>query len=104
MIEYWTDCVSEGLCDAGVDATKEQVDIIADWVQGAHENYSMATGSDCIPNPENEEIAELKREIKRINAAHNRQLDGVVKGVAQRRNVSESSVNVDNDGLVTYQP
>ena len=104
MIEYWKECVSEGLCDAGVNASKEQVDTIADWVQGAHDNYSMATGSDCIPNPENEVIAELKREIRRINSAHSRQLDGVVKGVAQRRGVSQSSVNVDNDGLVTYYP
>jgi hypothetical protein len=102
MIDYWKDCIAEGLCDAGIEATEAQVLTVADWVECAHENYGMATGEEFIPNPENEEIEQLKRKIKAIEASHERQVNGILKGVAQRRRVSVSDVSVDADGIVTY--
>ena len=45
-MDYWTECVEEAFCDAGLEATKKQVDCVANWVEGAHENFGMATGQD----------------------------------------------------------
>lgn len=64
MSEYWDECISEACEDAGVKATAEQVGIIASWVQGAHENYGMAYGHDCIGNPLDDENKRLKRELR----------------------------------------
>ena len=104
MRDYWIDCIGEALCDAGIEATAAQIDTVADWAEGAHENYGMATGDEFIPNPVDAEVDRLQREIKKINAAHERQLDGVLKGVAKRRNISQSDVSIDIHGLITYIP
>ena len=44
--DYWLECVSIALEDAGITATKEQVAEEAGAVQGAHECYGMYTGDD----------------------------------------------------------
>ncbi len=102
-MSYWKDCISEALGDAGVAATNEQIEIITDWVEGAHDNYGMANGHDCIPNPMESEVDKLKGEIKRIKASHDKQLDGISRGVAKRRNIDANQVCIDADGLVTYR-
>jgi hypothetical protein len=61
---YWEECISEALHDAEISATKDQIEIIASWVEGAHENYGMAHGYDCIPNPTEEENKQLRQELK----------------------------------------
>lgn len=50
-MDYWEECLKEAFEDAKIVATKEQLDTVISWVEGAEENHSMATGSDCIPNP-----------------------------------------------------
>ena len=45
-INYWEECVSEALEDAGIEASDDQVNIIVEWVEGAHENYGMYSGND----------------------------------------------------------
>lgn len=50
-MDYWKECIEEALDDAGITATKEQIETIVGWVEGAHDNYGMAHGHDCIPNP-----------------------------------------------------
>lgn len=62
-MDYWEECISESFEDAGIKATREQVDTVASWVGGAHENYGMAHGYDCIPNPNILEIEKLKTEL-----------------------------------------
>jgi len=42
-MNYWNECVAEALCDAKIEATDEQIDTIASWVEGAHENCDMVT-------------------------------------------------------------
>lgn len=44
--KYWLECVEIALSDAGVTATQEQIEMIADAVEGGHECYGMATGDD----------------------------------------------------------
>ncbi len=43
-MEYWKECVSESLSDVGIAATDEQIELIAESIEGAHENFGMATG------------------------------------------------------------
>ena len=102
-MEYWKVCIEEALCEAGIKATENQINEVAIWVEGAHENFGTATGSENIPNPMSSEVDDLKMKIKSLEAAHERQLNGISKGVAQRRNVSVNDVTIDSDGLVTYR-
>ena len=67
---YWSECISEALEEAGIVATVEQKNAVAEFVEGAHENYGMAHGHDAIPNPlkaDNDRLAkELKREKDKV--------------------------------------
>ena len=64
-MDYWKECISEALEDADLKASDEQIQNIAGWVEGAHENYGMAFGHDCIPNPQTLEIEGLQKELKK---------------------------------------
>lgn len=102
-MEYWKECIAEALEDSGIKATDEQIDNITSWVEGAHENYSMATGEECIPHPLLTEVDGLKKIITKQKDQHEHQLHGICKGVAQRRNTSVNDVCIDDDGHVTYR-
>lgn len=64
-MKYWEECIKEAFEESEIDATEKQINDVVEWVEGAHENYSMAHGHDCIPDPKNTEIEELKRKLKR---------------------------------------
>ncbi len=64
-MDYWKECISEAFEDAEIIATDEQLEAIVSWVEGAHENYGMATGEDCIPNPLVEENNKLSAELQK---------------------------------------
>lgn len=64
-MNYWNECISEAFDDAKIIATKEQIETVVSWVEGAHENYGMAHGHDCIPNPLQGENEDLKRKLSR---------------------------------------
>ena len=102
-MEYWKGCIEEAFSENEISATDEQIKSVVEWVEGAHENIGMETGSEHIPNPANSEIAELKAKIRKLEAAHEKQINGVLKGVAHRRNVDVSDVDIDNNGFVTYR-
>lgn len=101
-MDYWKECIEEALEDAGITATKEQIETIVGWVEGAHDNHGMAHGYDCIPNPMISEVEKLSRELEKQEQNRQRQINGVVKGVASRRGVDQNSVFIDDDGHVTY--
>jgi hypothetical protein len=63
-MDYWLECIKEAFEDAGIKATEDQIDQVTKWVEGAHENYGMAHGHHCISNPKDEEIRELKKELR----------------------------------------
>ncbi len=63
-MDYWKECIAEALDDVEIKATEKQIAIIASWIEGAHENYGMAFGHDCIPNPLAQENKELMKELK----------------------------------------
>lgn len=62
--EYWEETVAIALSEEGISATKEQIENIAASVRVSHENYGMARGNDCIPNPLSHENQELRRELE----------------------------------------
>lgn len=45
-MDYWKDTISEAFEDAGITATDEQIETVAQWAESGHENYSMAMGHD----------------------------------------------------------
>jgi DnaJ-class molecular chaperone len=75
-MEYWKECISEALEDAGLSATNAQIETIAEWVEGAHENYGMAHGYDVISSPAEsqaeKELRELKEQIRKHDEWVNR--------------------------------
>jgi hypothetical protein len=54
-IEYWKECLSCAADDISLKLTEEQLEYLADAVQGGHENYGMA-----YYQPENPLIRELR--------------------------------------------
>lgn len=64
MSEYWEECINEAFADIGIIADDKQIAEMVDWVKGAHENYGMAHGHDCIPNPLENENKDLKKKLK----------------------------------------
>ena len=101
-MDYWTECIKESFSEAEIIATDEQIKTVIEWVEGAHENIGMATGSEHIPNPLNTEVDALKRKMEKLQSDYDRQINGVLNGVAKRRNVSLSELRIDDDGLITY--
>lgn len=63
-MNYWESCIQEAFEDAGIDATKEQIETVTSWVEGAHENYGMAHGHHAITNPLKTENEQLKRDLE----------------------------------------
>lgn len=75
--EYWQECIADALHDSSISATSEQIANIADWVQGAHENYGMAFYSPPAGEHLSSEIKKLERELKQERSkVHCRECDG----------------------------
>ena len=64
-MNYWKEAVECALEDAGLPATAEQIDTISKAIQISHDQYGMAYGYDCIPNPIELENKRLKKELER---------------------------------------
>lgn len=60
---YWLECIECAFDSAGISATKEQKEMVASDVESGHENYGMAHGYDCIPNPIDTENTRLKQQL-----------------------------------------
>lgn len=101
-MDYWIETISEAFEDAGIAATEEQIQTVAGWVEGAHENYGMAHGYDAIPSPASTEIDRLKKAHEKELEEMQRQVDCYRKSVAFRRGVKMSDVYLDSQGNVMY--
>ena len=66
-MEYWKECISEAIDEAGITATDKQINIVASWVEGAHENYSLANGYDCIQSPVESRAEQKLKELQLEN-------------------------------------
>lgn len=65
MSNYWKIFVDEVLPDLGINANKDQADQLAEMIEGAHENYGMATGNDIA---DQNYISDEARELEEIKA------------------------------------
>ena len=65
----WVDCINEAFEDAGIKATNEQKNTVASWVEGKHENWGMSHGHDAIPNPLEDVVRGLKRELEELRGS-----------------------------------
>ncbi|MGR3178769.1 MAG: hypothetical protein ACUZ8E_12000 [Candidatus Anammoxibacter sp.] len=65
---YWRVCIEEAFEDAQIEASDDQIDIVATWADGAHENYGLATGHDVasanLAGEKERTITELKKELQ----------------------------------------
>lgn len=69
MNEYWKECVREALSDAGISATDEQIKIVADVVEGAHEtfhDYCEVKHNPVLEELKNTRIALEKEKAKTV--------------------------------------
>lgn len=64
MKDYWEACIDEAFEDAKIEASDEQTQTVISWVEGAYENYGMANGHDCIPNPLQSDVTRLEKELR----------------------------------------
>lgn len=67
-MKYWEECISEAFDDVGIEATQEQIQKVAGWVEGVHETYGEAHGHDQIgPSDADDkrEIQQLKNDLKK---------------------------------------
>lgn len=62
--DYWREAIQVALEDCGAPPlTNEQLDSVADALDGAAETQSQYDGSECIPNPLVTEIDALQRKL-----------------------------------------
>ena len=67
-MDYWEECIREAFEDSEITASKEQIENVIGWVEGAHENCGMATGESA----HNENLrGSHESEIKNIQRAAN---------------------------------
>jgi hypothetical protein len=100
-MDYWEECITESFEEAGIAATKEQIDTVISWVEGAHENYGMASGYDCIPNPAIAESERTQRLHDKEIELLRHDIDCYRRSVAKRRGVNINEVYLDH-GDVRY--
>ena len=63
-MNYWKEAIEAALDDAGLKATTEQVETMTKAITISHDQYGMAFGHDCIPNPLQTEIKRLTKELE----------------------------------------
>ncbi len=94
-MNYWEICVTEAIEEAGIVATKEQIAFVVDGVQGAFDNYDLATGVECIPDPRDCELKEANRKLEiEESKIHCRECNGlgrIVENFGTRSSDTECS-------------
>lgn len=85
-MDYWRDCIADAFESVGLSATDEQIDEVTAWVEGAHENYGMATGQDvATSNLRAAQERESEDAIRRLEAEKDREREAVEERLKQSR-------------------
>ena len=92
-MEYWEVCIAEAFEEQGIAATLEQIMAVASWVEGGHENYGLAHGHDCIPNPLQAENDKLRCELR---AEQDKRTCPVCKGSGENRTAGGTFVSISS--------
>lgn len=61
--DIWYECIADAFDEAGIEATPEQIEMVAAWAQNTHENWGLSQPSPESPYPGR--IKELERELER---------------------------------------
>ncbi len=100
-MDYWNECITEALEDSNLSATQEQIDNIVNWVEGAHENFGLATGQEVANknhiSDEAKELKELKANIEKERIYKVSTKPCPVCHTAGSINVGRSTIPVDCD-------
>ena len=73
-MNFWVEVCWEAFDDAGIDATPHQIEVVADWVEGAHDNYGTYTGEELIANPLQTELDNMSKIVESNNDSHSAHL------------------------------
>jgi len=101
-MSYWEECIKEAFEDSKIEATSEQIDNVTAWVENSYENYGMAHGHDCAPNPLESELREQKRRTKEAEVRVDKEREHFRNNVARRHGVRPEHVTIGDDGEATY--
>lgn len=100
--DYYLEAIHCGAEEAGLNLTDEQAKSILDAVTGAMENESLAFGRDCIPNPLETEIRQLKAAQQRELADQEKRVDAAAAVLGRKLNLDPKHISVGSDGRVWY--
>ena len=96
--DYWIECIESSFEEAGIIATKEQIQIVADDVEMSHECYGMYHGYDAIPNPSEEEISKLKALIEKTEKERDDMEYKFKQNIAKRRKCDVTDIEIGENG------
>ena len=100
--DYWKECISIAAEDCGLEITADQLQSLAESVEGGHENYGMAFYSP----PDRERMDDIEKEWKEKLKAKERELEryrvNAETAVKQAlRQHSDANVGIGEYGEVT---
>ncbi len=102
-MDYWTECIESSFEEAGIEATKEQIQMVAGDVEVSSDNYGMAHGHDAIPNPRDEDVRRLNAQIKQVEKERDQMTLNFKQNVATRRGCDVSDVSIDQYGCAVIR-
>lgn len=62
---YWFETLAESFVEHGITATDEQIALVANDVQGSHENYGLAFPTPSGPHPLQRELDDTKKKLRK---------------------------------------
>ena len=69
-MDYWKESIQIAAEECGLLMTEEQLNYMAEAMQGSYENYGLYSGHDAIPNP--------------TESQDKRELEGLLRSIAQK--------------------
>lgn len=99
--EYWKECIADALHDQEINVTADQLEYLADAIEGGFECYEMAFPAPSYKDFESHEITKLKAQIKSLEIEAKRNYDASVKLARRALNIHpDDKVSVTPDGYV----
>lgn len=100
-LDYWRDAVAAALDDAGITLTNDiTLTAIARSIEVSHDNYGMAHGHDCIPNPLSIEVRRLEDARKSDAVSEEKRVDTWRAALGRACNVNPRRLSICNNGQV----